>query len=162
MKKLLLILLTAVFLIACGCDSIKPYNEEEKSSKTVVSEATESSLDDYKEPDTIENTTSAEQDNTISSSKNASPSEVSSATESKVSSPVSNPVKKEPPLVSNNNSSKKSDDFDGVYYANTNTKKFHKSNCGSAKLIKDSNLYTTTSRDELINDGYVPCLRCNP
>lgn len=56
----------------------------------------------------------------------------------------------------------KADSFDGTYYANTNTHKFHKSTCASAKIIKEKNLYITNSRDELINAGYEPCLRCNP
>ena len=60
------------------------------------------------------------------------------------------------------NSNINDDAFEGTYYANTNTHKFHKSNCSSAKQIKDKNLYITTSRDELINSGYSPCLRCNP
>lgn len=48
------------------------------------------------------------------------------------------------------------------YYANKSSKKFHSSECRYAKSIKDSNLFITTSRDELIKDGYAACKNCNP
>ncbi len=48
------------------------------------------------------------------------------------------------------------------YYANKSSKKFHISTCSYAKNIKSENLYATESRDELINDGYQPCKKCNP
>lgn len=50
-----------------------------------------------------------------------------------------------------------------TYILNTNTKKFHRPGCSSAKQIKDSNRqeYTGT-REEVINKGYDPCKRCNP
>lgn len=58
--------------------------------------------------------------------------------------------------VSQNNESNE------TYYANMNTKKFHTSACSSSKLIKEDNLYKSTSREQLINEGYFPCSRCNP
>lgn len=49
------------------------------------------------------------------------------------------------------------------YTVNTNTKKFHRPNCSSAKKIKSSNRWDYEgARDELINMGYNPCQRCNP
>lgn len=49
------------------------------------------------------------------------------------------------------------------YIANTNTKKFHLPGCASVSTIKEENkLYFTGSRDELIEQGYEPCKRCNP
>ncbi len=49
------------------------------------------------------------------------------------------------------------------YVLNTNTKKFHYPNCSSAKDIKPSNRcdYSGT-REEIINQGYKSCKRCNP
>ena len=50
-----------------------------------------------------------------------------------------------------------------TYVMNTNTKKFHKPYCSSVKDIKDKNKRETTlSREEIINQGYQPCKRCNP
>ena len=47
--------------------------------------------------------------------------------------------------------------------ANKNTHKFHYSWCGSVTDMKEKNkLYFNGTRDELINQGYVPCKRCNP
>ena len=49
------------------------------------------------------------------------------------------------------------------YVANKNTHKFHYSWCGSVTDMKEKNkLYFNGTRDELINQGYVPCKRCNP
>ncbi len=49
------------------------------------------------------------------------------------------------------------------YVLNTNTKKFHKTGCGSVKQMKDKNkkmFYGT--REEAIKKGYSPCKKCNP
>lgn len=56
----------------------------------------------------------------------------------------------------------KDEKWDGFYFANINSKKFHLSNCESAKTITGKNLYKTDSREELINKGYSPCKVCNP
>lgn len=50
-----------------------------------------------------------------------------------------------------------------TYICNTNTGKFHYPSCSSVEQMSDKNKLTvTTTRDELINQGYVPCKRCNP
>lgn len=50
-----------------------------------------------------------------------------------------------------------------TYILNTNTKKFHYSDCGSASRISDKNKGTHTgTRDELISQGYSPCGNCDP
>lgn len=49
------------------------------------------------------------------------------------------------------------------YVLNTNTKKFHRPSCGSVSTIKDGNRQDYTgSRQDLINQGYEPCKKCNP
>ena len=49
------------------------------------------------------------------------------------------------------------------YVANKNTKKFHIPSCGSVSDMKEKNkLYYDGTREELINQGYEPCKRCNP
>jgi len=50
-----------------------------------------------------------------------------------------------------------------TYIMNTNTKKFHYPSCLSVKQMADKNKreYTGT-RTEVINQGYIPCKRCNP
>ena len=51
----------------------------------------------------------------------------------------------------------------GTYVLNTNTKKFHKSTCSSAKTIAEKNKKIYKGyRKNLINQGYDPCKRCNP
>ncbi|MBQ8203152.1 MAG: hypothetical protein IJZ75_02610 [Clostridia bacterium] len=49
-----------------------------------------------------------------------------------------------------------------LYYANTNSKKFHKNSCRYASIIDNSRLYITESREELISENYQPCKVCNP
>lgn len=49
------------------------------------------------------------------------------------------------------------------YILNTNTKKFHYPSCSSVKQMKASNKKEYTgSRDDLIDQGYDPCKKCNP
>ena len=49
------------------------------------------------------------------------------------------------------------------YILNTNTRKFHKTDCKNASTIKNENKETYTgSRDLLIKQGYEPCGACNP
>lgn len=55
------------------------------------------------------------------------------------------------------------DKVEATYVLNTNTKKFHKPDCASAKKIADKNKQTYNgSRDDLIAQGYDPCKNCNP
>lgn len=50
-----------------------------------------------------------------------------------------------------------------AYILNTNTKKFHYSNCSSANKISTKNRSSYTGdRSDLINQGYSPCGKCHP
>lgn len=50
-----------------------------------------------------------------------------------------------------------------TYIVNTNTGRFHKPSCTSVKQMKESNRSErTTTRDELISEGYEPCRNCKP
>lgn len=50
-----------------------------------------------------------------------------------------------------------------TYVLNTNTKKFHLPSCDSAREMKEKNKKEVVCmREELIEDGYEPCQRCNP
>lgn len=58
----------------------------------------------------------------------------------------------------NNSKNKKS-----VFILNTNTKKFHKSSCSSIKQMSAANTAKYNgNRQDLIDEGYEPCKRCNP
>ena len=49
------------------------------------------------------------------------------------------------------------------YVLNTKTHKFHKPSCNDVKKIKPENYGTSSSsRDELMSQGYSPCGHCNP
>lgn len=58
--------------------------------------------------------------------------------------------------------SKVQENSDNLYYANTNSKKFHYKTCKSVDTILEKNLYISDSREELIEKGYSPCGRCKP
>lgn len=49
------------------------------------------------------------------------------------------------------------------YVLNTNTRHFHDPSCASIADIRDKNKeYFTGERESLIEEGYIPCGRCNP
>lgn len=50
----------------------------------------------------------------------------------------------------------------GSYVGNANTGKFHVSGCDSVNKMSEKNKVFFSSRDDAINQGYVPCKRCNP
>lgn len=54
------------------------------------------------------------------------------------------------------------EDGDAPYIGNRNTKKFHYADCSSVEAMNEENKVDFYSRDEAINDGYVPCKRCDP
>ncbi len=50
-----------------------------------------------------------------------------------------------------------------LYVANTNSHKFHRLDCSSVTDIKSKNRWDTSlTREQLIEQGYKPCQRCNP
>ncbi len=50
-----------------------------------------------------------------------------------------------------------------TYVVNTNSRKLHDPSCDSVKDMKEKNkMYYESTRDELIQQGYDPCKRCNP
>jgi len=59
---------------------------------------------------------------------------------------------------------KSNDDVSGeTYIINKNTHKFHKPDCSSVSDIKPQNRKEYTgNREDLMNQGYDPCSRCNP
>lgn len=48
------------------------------------------------------------------------------------------------------------------YVGNSNTRKFHRDSCSSARKISPSNRVSLSSREAALSAGYVPCKRCNP
>ena len=48
------------------------------------------------------------------------------------------------------------------YIGNKNSKKFHYAQCPSVDNMKDSNKVEIYSREDAINEGYVPCKNCDP
>ena len=64
--------------------------------------------------------------------------------------------------TSSGSSSDTSSSSAGTYVGNSNTHKFHYPTCSSVGKISEKNKVTFTSRDDAINQGYVPCKICNP
>ena len=50
----------------------------------------------------------------------------------------------------------------GNYIGNSNTGKFHVSSCSSVSKMSDRNKVSFSTRNQAINQGYVPCKLCNP
>lgn len=52
---------------------------------------------------------------------------------------------------------------ENIYILNTNTKKFHLPTCDSVSEMKEKNKKEVSiGREEIINNSYSPCQRCNP
>ena len=49
-----------------------------------------------------------------------------------------------------------------TYLANTNSGKFHFSDCPTIKHHGAAHFVPYNSRDAVIADGYIPCKRCRP
>ncbi len=49
-----------------------------------------------------------------------------------------------------------------AYIGNRNTHKFHRPDCNSVGEMKESNKVEFATREEAVEQGYVPCKRCNP
>lgn len=65
------------------------------------------------------------------------------------------------PTTNNSNNTETSSGT--TYILNTSTRKFHKPSCSSVSQMNESNKQEYTgSREDLINQGYDPCKRCNP
>lgn len=59
--------------------------------------------------------------------------------------------------------SESASDVDATYVINTNSMKFHKEDCSSISSMNQANKKVVTStRDELISEGYSPCGICKP
>lgn len=63
---------------------------------------------------------------------------------------------------SSSDSSHSSSSGTGSYVGNANSGKFHIASCGSVSKMSEGNKVFFSSRDEAVNQGYVPCKRCNP
>ena len=50
----------------------------------------------------------------------------------------------------------------GSYVGNANSGKFHVASCSSVSKMSEKNKVFFSSRSDAINQGYVPCKRCNP
>lgn len=50
----------------------------------------------------------------------------------------------------------------GSYVGNANTGKFHEASCSSVSKMSEGNKVFFSSRNQAINQGYVPCKLCNP
>ena len=72
-------------------------------------------------------------------------------------------VPEEKPEESSDKTSGQAAGETGRYICNTNTRKFHKPDCSSAKDTKGENRKETKeTREQLTRQGYAPCGRCHP
>lgn len=59
-------------------------------------------------------------------------------------------------------SSSSSSSDSGSYVGNANSGKFHESWCSSVNKMSEGNKVFFSNREEAINQGYMPCKKCNP
>ncbi|MBQ6098480.1 MAG: thermonuclease family protein [Methanobrevibacter sp.] len=63
---------------------------------------------------------------------------------------------------SSSDTSHSSSSSSGSYVGNANTGKFHVSSCSSVSKMSEGNKVFFSNRNDAVNQGYVPCKRCNP
>ncbi|MBO5020343.1 MAG: hypothetical protein J6D52_06745 [Clostridia bacterium] len=132
MKKLLIILL--ILLIPLSFVGCSPSTETESHADIIINMPTDNTVNGYRT------------ESVVKDEKDTIPTD-------KVGVESQNPISE----------SKAPDTAEPIQYcANINSKTFHKTDCGSAKNLKEENKYITSNRDELIQDGYTPCKKCNP
>ncbi|MDO5435259.1 MAG: hypothetical protein Q4G19_02710 [Clostridia bacterium] len=54
------------------------------------------------------------------------------------------------------------DSSEAAYIGNKKSMRFHRPNCHSVAVMKDSNKVELASREEAIGRGFIPCGDCNP
>lgn len=87
-----------------------------------------------------------------------SPTEESEVTKGLIAEPTATPAPTIEPVIERAPVSAGTD-----YILNTNTKKFHYTDCRSVKQMKEKNKkYYTGTREECIGMGYDPCGNCRP
>lgn len=64
--------------------------------------------------------------------------------------------------TSSHQSASSSSSDSGSYVGNANSGKFHESYCSSVSKMSEGNKVFFSSRNDAINQGYVPCKMCNP
>ena len=122
-----------IFIFCCGCSETETVSNDE----VIINMPTDNTVNGYR----IENTESDSQN-------------ISDNTESKTNSSKIESNNSKVDISQNNNVIQ--------YCANTNSKKFHISTCGSVETIKEENRLYLSDRAEMISLGYEPCKKCNP
>lgn len=146
-------------ILSSSNDKILSETEQKNSAKINELENTIKTLQQEKEQLTTEKNNLQNQNNELTNKVEDLQKKSSETTSS------SNPPSSSTPTSSPNNNSKSTNNTStsSTYILNTNTKKFHKPSCGSVSQIKESNKQSSSSsRDQLISQGYEPCKKCNP
>lgn len=134
LKKLLIVsIITLISLLLISCNSIA---EKQERKEVTINLPQDSTINGYRTEANVNDNS-----NTVSADKVGL--ESNKATSS--------------PKTENSTDSKRI-----KYFANINSKTFHKSDCSSAKNLKEENRYITSDREELLANGYTPCKKCNP
>lgn len=139
MKRILLLFLCLLFsftLCACAKETKEPLY-----SSVTINLPSDNTVNGYRE-------------NTETSNDNATHKPT-------VDSTISNNTVSENPVFTNS-ANTETNETSTEFCANKNSKVFHNSSCGSVKTMKEENKYFSSDRDSLINEGYIPCKRCNP
>ncbi len=170
MRKILAILLLALsfsfVFVSCSSEEDTSSTVSETSEDNAETLNIDELLGNITEATTVEKTTAAP---TTVQPATAAPTTVEPTTveptsqaETKAAVPNTTVEKKTEP-VSVKDPVTDSGDKNITYVLNTNTHKFHHPSCSSVDEIKSKNRQDFTgSREEVINQGYEPCKRCNP
>lgn len=176
MKKAIhfsILLILLVLIAGCAAEKPEAWTPVRGMEQTSVSELAELPADDAIETAHEASTellteTAGTEDNTTLSEPSQPITEVMESSASKTAETEPNedseiPDRVQPDETAEPDQTEPEGESDYRYVANRKTKKFHLPSCASVSDMKEENkLYFSGSREELIEQGYVPCKRCNP
>ena len=136
MKKLISVFL--IFFLLCGCTAASDGQNADSHAAVTVNLPKDDTVNGYRTGE-YESASSGMPD--TSHAQDAQPASEPEASE------------KEASAVS---------EVSAEYIGNSSSHIFHKSDCSSAKNMKEENKVAFSSRAEAIGNGYAPCKRCSP
>lgn len=170
MKNSTIYIITLILcLMFVGCGYINTDNSNSNTNQVVINLPFDDSVNGYRQ-NTTESYSNTNLPNTIKGEdveiNNATANDNSHASSiNKDTSSIKNSSKENTTITSNKTESIASVDNnttkEETYCGNKNSKIFHKLTCGSVSKMKNENKNYAT-RQELIDDGYKACERCQP
>lgn len=150
------------FVIALILGSVQNHIADNASSTPAIVESTTSSQPKSEAETTLPilTTTETEPGSEITKETTETATKITDVPKDITEAPSSQPASVQSKTVTENTNSQSTEK---TYALNASTHKYHKTTCSELKKIKENNLsYYTGTANELIQQGYSACKKCNP